>query len=118
MEIEVMYTDLSRTKVPLSKIKSLPADNVLFIVVRNPTAEDRRARNIVTLGEFDNYAICRDKEWILGFAYDDRDCTWWKEDKTRAPGELPLKSCTIFHGGKLPDEDFAKAQTIFEKEML
>lgn len=124
--VEVMYADLSRKRVTINEIDTLPKDNVLFIAVLAPDPERGREFGRIT-AKFskDHYAVCIRKwnnvDWVLLCGWDDDDYVWrrtispWTRQETSPPF-----GCfnVIFNGLAVPQEVWKEAQRIFTKEMV
>lgn len=127
IEVEVLYADLSKVKVPYSKKDTLFLAAVQALVVRDTAVEGKKG-NIATAWGFDNYALCEriagGQLWIEIYSWDDGDFVWRRTSNhldidARVPATLPLGSMhMIFVGQDIPDEDWKEALRILEKEIL
>ena len=127
IEVEVLYADLSRSRVVLSDIESLPKSRVLAIAVQTDQETDK-LKNIVTTHGFDHYALCQKKDHgqihIMLFGWDDDNFVWRRvtnvhDIDARKEVDIPLGCLNvIFHGEDVPIATWKKALRIFNKEIL
>ncbi len=127
--VEVMYSDLTRKRMPIKDIGQLPKDNVLFIAVLAPDPEkEGKLRRIVVSFSKDHYALCVRKwnnvAWVLLFGWDDHDFVWRRtvnpwEPQSRLQSEPPLGCMhTIFNGLAVSPEVWQEAQGLIATEVV
>lgn len=127
--VEVMYADLSRKRVTINEIDTLPKDNVLFITVLAPDLEKGgKLRRITAKFSKDHYALCIRKwnavEWVLLFGWDDDDFIWrnmvspYMVCGSRQEAVPPF-GCfhVIFNGLAVSPQVWKEAQRLFSKEV-
>lgn len=129
MEVEVMYSDLTRHRVPLDRIADLPTIGVLFIIVSAPDAErprrNGRRRCLEAHGK-DYYALGWHRPGRVRHVFLDG----WNEggmltvrserDPFRASSRLAFPWAVehiLFEGELVPDYTWAKALQVFHEEM-
>ena len=139
MDIEVMYSDGSRQRVPVANAATLRRDEVLFMILSAETTEAkariyidgkpyRRAREIFGL---DYYAVLTQDGYHLLWGWDDHTYAWvdttdpfvdysvpdprnLSYDTYRSwPPWLP-QSALIFVGGYLSPDKWEKARVVFK----
>lgn len=127
VEVEVLYVDLSRQRVPLDQVDTLPKDKVLAIIVQTDEEEGKK-RNIVWKFGFDHYALCqRETEgqpWVMLHGWDDGDYIWRRLSNTqdadgRREVDAPLGCMNvIFRGQSVTDAEWKVAEKLLYKEII
>jgi len=117
IDIEVMYADLSRRRVPLDQAKkNLPRDGVLFIIL----SYNGKRRRQVTGKDFYYLYIDGDEVHLNGWDEQDNPVVLLgaPEAKRYASRPLGLPSDTlIFTGVLLPEDEWQEARALFAREM-
>lgn len=127
IEVEVMYADLSRQRVPLAEADSLSRDGVLFIILSAPAdrlpRKDGKRRVMQAYGD-DYYFLLREPGRFMLEGWSERDWTWkYERDPFKvisfAPGPPGLPDGALIFVGKQIDEDtwHNKAIPLFDAEM-
>ncbi|MBU1173011.1 MAG: hypothetical protein KKD44_25905 [Proteobacteria bacterium] len=124
--VEVLYSDLSRQRVPIDEIDTLPKDSVLFISVL--ASDGEKFRRLTASFSFDHYALCRRKsggvDWIMLSGWDDGDFIWRKAANPWNPAgrldEGPPLGCmhVVFNGVHVAPEVWKEAQGLFTEDSL
>jgi len=127
MFIEILYSDLSRKKVPISDIDELKKTGVLAIIISAPDDIRPRlngSRRVAEATGKDFYYIVENNGFI---GLDSRDEF---ERLTLFDKKKPWLECgsfmihpqytgkmTIFEGKAIPDDEWKKALELFNREM-
>ncbi len=126
IEIEVMYSDFSRQRVPLEQVQNLRNDGVLFIIASaNDTIRPRlngRRRTQEKFGK--DWYYLRNEAGLLeigGWDLQDYkqiriDDPWGSKLYASQPLWLSGGS-VVFEGGHIPDEKWSEALRVFYAEM-
>lgn len=120
INVELLYSDLTRRKTGLDRIGQLPKDKVLFILIEDDEKEGKR-KNITSCFGFDHYALCqkRDKsqDWVMLFGWDEGDFVW-RSTTSREVVSAPIGVMhVVFHGVNVPQDVWKAAEKIFNEEM-
>ena len=138
VEVEVMYADRSRQRVPLDQADTLPKDDVLFIILSASTTSERGRRTIggvpyERIAEMkahggawkgaSTYAVMRLNGKVTIAGWDDTEWLWRDEadpfaEQPRA-GIPPIfpPDTILFYGAILPDAEWPAAVALFNAEM-
>lgn len=129
IEVEVIYSDLSKKKVLLDKIDELQKDNVLFIAVLSPDPKrEGKVKRITAKNSFDHYALCLRTwdaaEWVLLHGWNDDDFVWRNTTKPyEVSGSIkegvPPFGCfhVVFNGILVSPEKWKEAENIFNQQI-
>lgn len=127
LEIEVMYADLSRVRVPLDETKTLKRTGVLSIVLSAPREPRSATDRVMAVWDEDHYGVYVAKRYCALFKWGDKEMTYPLKLRAtpfanpkrlkKPPGCLAPEGTLFFKGAQVDEETWAKACRILEDEM-
>ncbi len=127
IEVEVLYADLTRQRVPFADIDQLRKSGVLCIAVQTDAEEGKRRNVAIAFGK-DRYAICQrrggSQDWAMLCGWDDGDFVWRRlenvhELTARSPVDPPLGvPHIVFDGEHVDAAKWERALEIWNGEIL
>lgn len=127
IEIEIIYSNLSKERVALEKIDQLLKDNVLIVAVLAPDPEkEGKTKKIIVKHSFDHYALCLrawdSAEWIMLYGWNDGDVVWTNtsspfQSTNSRREEAPPFGCfhVVFNGIQVSTEKWKRAKEILNQ---